>query len=473
MQETADLIIRAWHIVTMNPARDILLDQAVAVRGRRICAIGAPDDLRRRFPGAREIGGQRFVLAPGMVNTHIHVTGETLFKSFIPDHLGFEEHVFEWLGPLLAARRPGDDRLAARLTAVEMLRSGTTCFLEAGSSQFLDETVDALLETGIRGRVGGWIWDVPDEPAPYRQTTDQAIARLQDQLERYPDRDGGLIAAWAILVGHTTGTEHLWRAATALAMEHAAGFAFHMSPDAIDIRDFDRRYGRRPLERLADIGVMDQRPVVTHLVHASDSEIDILAQSGAHVSHCPTSAMRCGYGVTQIGRFPEMADRRINVTIGTDAANSANHADLMRAAHAVAGLFKDARRDPSIFPAAQVFEMATLGGARALRLDDEIGSIEVGKYADLVLHDTDRPEWRPLLDVVNQLIWSADGRGVHTVLVDGRIVVENGRCVTVDEDALWREAQQAGEALVARFGKPMRDGTRALPPSPNHDWRRT
>ena len=126
----------------------------------------------------------------------------------------------------------------------------------------------------------------------------------------------------------------------------------------------------------------------------------------------------------------------------------------MRATYLVAGLFKDARMDPQMFPAEKAYEMATLGGAKAMRLDDQIGSLEPGKKADVVLHDTDRPEWRPLLNVVNQLVWSADGRGVHTVLVDGQVVVEDCRCTTIDEDKLWADAQQMGEAITARSGLP-------------------
>ncbi len=128
----------------------------------------------------------------------------------------------------------------------------------------------------------------------------------------------------------------------------------------------------------------------------------------------------------------------------------------MRATYLVAGLFKDARTDPQMFPAEMAYEMATLGGARThAGLDHEIGSLEPGKQADLVLHDTDRPEWRPLLNVMNQLVWSADGRGVHTVLVDGRIVVEDARCTTIDEERLWaRPRRSMGEAITARSGLP-------------------
>jgi len=146
----------------------------------------------------------------------------------------------------------------------------------------------------------------------------------------------------------------------------------------------------------------------------------------------------------------------INVAIGTDGNNASNYSDLMRATYLVAGLFKDARQDPQMFPAEIAYEMATLGGAGAMRMLDEIGSLEVGKLADVVLHDIDRPEWRPLLNVMNQLVWSADGRGVHTVFVDGRRVVEAGRITALDEERFYAECQAAGEAVVARSGLPDR-----------------
>ena len=155
-----------------------------------------------------------------------------------------------------------------------------------------------------------------------------------------------------------------------------------------------------------------------------------------------------------MGKFPEMVQRGINVSIGTDGNNASNYSDLMRATYLVAGLFKDARTDPQMFPAEHAYEMATIGGARTMLLDGEIASLEPGKRADVVLHDTDRPEWRPVLNVINQLVWSADGRGVHTVLVDGAVVVEDGHCTTIDEQRLWADAQQMGEAITARSGLP-------------------
>jgi cytosine/adenosine deaminase-related metal-dependent hydrolase len=229
-----------------------------------------------------------------------------------------------------------------------------------------------------------------------------------------------------------------------------------MSPAAMDPEGFLAAFGQRPMVHLDEIGVLGDNVILTHAVHVDDEEIRLLAKTGTSVSHCPTTALKVSYGVTQIGKFPEMVAAGINVAIGTDGNNASNYHDLMRATYLVAGLFKDARRDATIFPAEDAFAMATRNGARALQAEDDLGSIEVGKKADLVLHDTNRPEWRPLHNVANQLVWSADGRGVHTVFVDGRRVVDNYRCTTIDEDDLLRRAQVAGEGIRARSGLPDR-----------------
>ncbi len=211
--EPVDVLVEAAQVVTMNGDRDIIRHGAVAVRGDTIVAVGKASDLRARYAPARVIGGERFVLTPGMVNTHIHITGEPLTRGYVPDDTPFVENVFEWLCPLYAVYDAAEERTSGQLAAVEMLRSGTTTFLEAGTIRFLDEVVDGLVEVGIRGRVGRWVWDLPPEPSVYRQSTDAAIGHLQHQLEAHRSHANGRISAWSILVGHTTCSDQLWRAA--------------------------------------------------------------------------------------------------------------------------------------------------------------------------------------------------------------------------------------------------------------------
>ncbi len=454
MAQRIDTIIRGWQVVTMNEHRDIIRDGAVAIDGGRIVAVDKASVIDAEYEAARELGGDRFVVTPGMVNGHIHITGEPLTRGYVPDDTPFVENVFMWLCPLYSVYTAAEERLSAQLAAVEMLKSGTTSFLEAGTIRFLDDVIEGLNEVGIRGRVGRWVWDLPPEPSVYQQRTDEAIAHLERQLDLYPAGADDRVGAWSTVVGHTTCSDPLWRAARELATDRGVGMSFHMSPAMLDPDGFIEEFGQRPMVHLDELGILASDVAMTHCVQVDDREVGIIARRGAHVVHCPTTALKVSYGVTQVGKMPEMRMAGINLAIGTDGNNASNYSDMMRATYLVAGLFKDARQDPQMFPAEVAYEMATLGGAKALQMDDHIGSLDVGKHADVVLHDTERPEWRPLLNVMNQLVWSADGRGVHTVLVGGDVVVEDYRMTTIDESALWAAAQSAGEAITVRSGLP-------------------
>jgi len=452
-----DLLVADTTIVTMDAQRRIVVDGALAVTGDKIVAIGKSLDLKRAYTARETVDGSRFVITPGLVNAHVHVTGEPLTRGLVPDNTGFEENVFQWLVPVHNAYTEADERLACRVAALEMLRSGTTCFLEAGTIRFLDAVVDGLAETGIRARVGEWAWDFsPVDQSHPPAATDAAVRVLEDELRRYPGGDDKRIAAWPILIGHMTCSGPLWRAAKELADANGAGVAAHMSPVKADPDWFLARHGVRPLEYLAELGAVGENVTFTHAVHLNEFEVAILAEARANVCHCATSALKGAYGVTAVGRFPEMQAQGVNIALGTDGNNNSNYHDLMRATYLIAALFKDSRRDPTLFPTEQALECATLNGARVLGMSDSIGSLEAGKKADFVAHDTWRSEWRPLFNVPNQLVWSADGRGVHSVWVDGRRVVDDYRCTTIDEEKILAEAQIAGEAIVARAGLPIK-----------------
>ena len=451
--EPVDLLIIDTMIVTMDAQRRIIRDAAIAVTGDTITAVGKSAALFADYTARTTIDGRRFVITPGLVNTHVHTTGEPLTRGLTLDGLDFQTLIYNWLVPAHMAHTEADERLATQCAALEMLRSGTTTFLEAGTIRFLDSVADGLTEIGIRARIGEWAWDFdPESQSHPAAATDSAIALLEREIARYPAGDGQRIAAWPILIGHMTCSDRLWQAAKSMADTRGLGVAGHMSPVKLDPDWFLARYGCRPIEHFAEAGLLGPNIMFTHAVHLDDSEVALLAQARANVSHCATTALRGGYGASTIGRFPEMHAQGVNITIGTDGNNDSNFHDMMRATHLVAGLHKDARQDTSLFTAEQAFTCATLNGARALQMEHQIGSLEPGKKADFVAHDTNRSEWRPLFNVMNQLVWSADGRGVHSVWVDGRRVVEDYRCTTIDEDRLLAAAQIAGENLVARSG---------------------
>jgi len=439
----------------MNSERHVIADGALAICGDRIVAVGKREALARAVAAKETIDGRRFVVTPGFIDGHIHITGDPLTRGFIRGAPGeaWTDRLSRWIIPLFRAQTADDERVSAQCAALAMMRRGTTCFLEAGTILQLDAVMDGLAETGIRGRVGEWVEGRVHDPADDQaRASAEAIAILESEIARYPDTEGAKLAAWPILVGHSTNSDDVWRAAKALADQHGLRVSAHMSPHPSDAEWYVARYGRRPLEHLADLGVLGESLALTHLADLSRSELALLVQSGTHAIHCPQAALQGAFGVTQIGLFPEMVSQGVNIMLGTDGAAT----DILSSARLTAGVFRDARRDDALFPTSTILELATLNGAKAMGMAASIGSLEVGKKADLVLHDTWRPEWGgPLFDPVTQLALAAPSDGAHSVWIDGVRVIEAGHATLMDEDKILADARQAGTALIARLGLPV------------------
>jgi 5-methylthioadenosine/S-adenosylhomocysteine deaminase len=451
----ADLLIAGATIITMNAARHVIADGALAIRGNRIVAVGKRKEVARRVTAKETLDGRRFVLTPGFIDGHIHITADPLTRGFhrgAPDE-SWSEKLSRWVIPIFRAQTPEEERLSAQTAALAMMRYGTTCFLEAGTIFHLDAVVDGLAETGIRGRVGEWVEGRAYDPAQDQAKLSRAaVAILESEIARYPDGGEAKLAAWPVLVGHSTNSDDVWRAAKALADQHGICVSAHMSPRDSDPKWFLAKYNRRPVEHLADLGVLGPNVSLTHLAAIDRGELDALAQSGANAIHCPAAALQGGFGLSQTGLFPEMMEQGVTVMLGTDGVAT----DILSSARLMASLFRDARCDQDLFPATTILELATLNGARAMGLSDQIGSLEVGKKADFVLHDTDLPEWGPIFDAVGQLALSAPPSGVHSVWIDGVRVIEDGRATLIDEAKILADGKQAGLAIIARTGLPNR-----------------
>jgi cytosine/adenosine deaminase-related metal-dependent hydrolase len=204
------------------------------------------------------------------------------------------------------------------------------------------------------------------------------------------------------------------------------------------------------LETLDAMGVLGPRTKLTHMVYVKADDIVRLARRQVKVVHCPTAALKHTKGLGEHGRFPEMLRHGVSVSLGGDSGNGSNHFDMLRLMHLVALFYKDARMDTRVMPPETVLEMATIHGAAALGMEREIGSLEPGKRADLVLYDLDVPEWRPLLDPVNNLVYAATGASVRTVVIDGRVVLDEGRITTIDETEVYRKIETLSRAQIAR-----------------------
>jgi cytosine/adenosine deaminase-related metal-dependent hydrolase len=224
---------------------------------------------------------------------------------------------------------------------------------------------------------------------------------------------------------------------------------------ASSIPSMETREKIQSLRQFESRGLLGSNLKLAHMVHVDDSELDLLKRHQVKVSHCPTAAMKHCKGLSKFGRFPEMLEKGVCVSLGADSANGSDHIDMLRIMNTVACIFKDSRMTAAVMPAETVLEMATIRGAEALMLEDEIGSIEPGKKADLVLFDRNHPEWRPLLNVANSLVYSASACSIDAVFVDGIAVVENGRTRNVDENEIYRNADELAPRLLKRANLPM------------------
>jgi cytosine/adenosine deaminase-related metal-dependent hydrolase len=258
--------------------------------------------------------------------------------------------------------------------------------------------------------------------------------------------------AWAMPFSPETCSADLLRGVKRVADEHGTGLTLHHGSGPEVRREYLARHGLTPTAYLESLGVLGPNVLLSHALGLDDAEVECLARTDTAVAMCPVMAAKAGRGVHAHGRMPELLLKGVRIALGTDSPNNSNHLDLVRAMNMAAIQYKDARQDLRQIPAETALELATLRGAQALGLGAELGSIEPGKRADLVLFDTQRPEWQALFNPVNNLVYNADGRSVHTVIVDGRVVVDAYRQSFVDEGRLFARVEEIGERLQARTG---------------------
>jgi 5-methylthioadenosine/S-adenosylhomocysteine deaminase len=443
-----ELLITGGDIITMDADRRIILDGAIAVSGGTIVAVGTSSELIAAHPNAPRLDASGCVVTPGFVNTHQHMTGDPLARSCTPDDLAPGESIFSWAVPLNDAHTPDDDGVAATLTLVDSLLNGVTTVIEAGTIGHLEPAAQAAREVGIRAGLGVWGWDI--EHGPFTAPTAETLARQAETLDLLPA--GGLVEGWVTLVGHDLASDELLAGAADLARSRGAHMTMHISPTSNDPAAYLARAGVRPLVHFDRLGMLGAHLMLAHAVWLDDEEVALVRSSGTSIAYCPWAYLHHGQGVFQEGKHMAMHRAGVAIGLGCDAPNANDGVDILDAARLAVGIAKDAAIDPTCCSAYDGLEMATIGGATAAGMADRIGSIEVGKSADVVVHDATAPQWRPRGNPVQQLIWAAQGRTVRDVLVAGRTVVRDRRCTTVDEDALRFAAERHQADVLSRAG---------------------
>jgi 5-methylthioadenosine/S-adenosylhomocysteine deaminase len=441
-------IENARYVLTLDAERRIVRDASIVVRDGRITHVEKSEKLAD-VQAERVIDASGGVVTPAFVNGHIHISYAHAVRGLFADDFVGRERLRE-VFRLQSAMTEEEEYWTSLLAVIELMRSGTVTFVDPGSTKHLDACMQVYADSGCRVITGTTVIDTESDLQLPRFAADEALKRTRAFIEAYDGRLDGRVRAWAMPFSTDTCSAELLVGAKRLADERATGITIHHNSGAATGQ-------ARATEYLSSIGALGPNVLLAHATGIDEAEVEVIARSGATVVICPSTAMKEGSGLGQ-RKLPELLARGVAVALGTDSANSSNYLDGVRMMNAAALGFKDGRTDARVLSAEQALEMATLTGARALGLDTDIGSIEVGKKADLLVFDTRRAEWSALLDPVNNLVYSADGRSVRTVVADGRVVIEDGRAVFADEAHVANRVQELGEALLARTNTNIRRG---------------
>lgn len=457
MKRPVDMIVRGGVVATMDRDRRLINDGAVAVEGARIVAVGKREAIEAEYDAGRVLGGADKLVIPGLIDGHNHPI-HFLSKGMIDD-MRFPERWRDRVWPYEAGLTADEARLAAVGTFLEMIRRGTTCFADPGTFQ-PDAIAGAAEEVGIRGVVSRMTWDVHDPAAPpeYNDDTASAVGRGEETIAKWHGAASGRIRGSFSLVRGAHVTEALVRRIKARADELGVVIHAHLATTRGEFEAALREWGITPVERYRRFGVLGPNAHLVHMGFISEEDVATLKANDASVCHCPSASMFGGFGCVAHGKFPELVAAGVRVVLGTDACAVSRFLDMVRVMYLAACAHKDVKADPAVIGAHKAMEMATIDAARALLWDDDIGSLEPGKCADLVIADTSGVEWQPnpLANPVANLIYSSDGGCVESVLIHGRVVLENRRFTTIDADAYWRHAAAASTAILSRMGVGLR-----------------
>lgn len=442
--ESIDLLLTGGAVVTMDEARHVYENGFVAVRGERIVAVGDAAALAAKNYRARQtINTRGKVVLPGLINAHTHIP-MTLFRG-IADDLDLQEWLTKYIFPAEAKNVTRAFVVAGtRLGLVEMIRGGTTTY--ADMYYFEDAIAEETKRAGVRGVLGETVIDFP---VPDNKTWAAAMSYTESFLKRWQG-DALITPAIAPHAPYTVSTEHLHEV-KALAEKLDAPIIIHLAEAPTETRFIAEKYGTRPALYLEKIGFLSPRVLAAHVVHVNDEEINILKQREVGVAHCPQSNMKLSSGAAPV---PQMLKAGVRLGLGTDGAASNHDLSMWEEIDTVAKLHKLVTMNPTVVTAQQALELATIGGARALHLEKEIGSLAVGKRADLIVVDLNAPHLIPLYNLYSHLAYVAEAADVTDTIVNGRVLMRQRRLLTLDEEA----AKTAARRYQRQVSRSLRSG---------------
>ncbi len=442
-QEKVDLLITGGAVITMDAQRHVLDDGAIAVRADSIVAVGPRAALETKYSAAKIINARGMLVMPGLINGHTHAA-MSLFRGIAED-LSLDDWLHAYIFPA-EARNVTDDFAAwgTRLAILEMLRGGVTTY--ADMYYFEDEVARVTKEAGMRGVLGETIVDFP---APDNKTLPQAFAYTQKFLDHWKG-DPLIIAAVAPHSMYACSEKTL-QDAVALARRNSAPILIHIAEAPFELEQSRNKYGLTPVAYLSRAGVLGPDVIGAHCILVDQADIATLAHFGVGCVYNPSSNMKTAAGVMPI---VEMLAAGEAIGLATDGAASNNNLDMFEEMDLAPKLQKLARMDSRALPAEQVVALATITGARALHLEKQIGSLEPGKKADLILVDTSAPHATPMYNVYSQLVYALKANDVRTVVIAGKIVMEDRQMLTLHEPEILAKARDYQKQVAESLTKP-------------------
>ncbi len=418
----------------MDPQRRIFERGSVAIADGKIVAVGKNINVK----ADTVIDAKGKVVLPGLVNAHTHLS-MTLLRG-IADDMEFDPWLKTKIWPIEKHLRAEDCYVGALLGCLEMIKSGTTCF--ADQYFFMEDVARAVEKAGIRGVLS---YGIIEQGDPKKRKSE---IREGEKLVKtcHGTADGRILTMFGPHAPYTCSPECLAQVKE-LAKKYKVGIHTHIAESKWEVEEIIKKYGKRPVEHLDAIGFLGPEVLAAHCVQLAEHEIRILRDRGVKPVHNPVSNMKIACGVSPV---PEMLAAGIPVALGTDGAASNNSLDMFNEMKFAALLNKVDKFDPTVMPVQSVLEMATVNGGRALGLGENLGSLEVGKKADLILVDLRKPHLTPLRNVISHLVYSATGGDVDTVIVDGKVIMQGRRVLTLEEDKVLEEAQKVADNLLAQ-----------------------
>jgi len=435
-----DTIVSGGIVVTMDGQRGVFADGAVAIRAGRIVAVGERVSVEAACTPAQRIDAHGCTVVPGLINGHAHLP-MTLFRGLADD-----QDLDDWLQhTIFPAEAMNVDeafvRCGTRLGIAELIRGGITTVCDMYYYEMA--VAEELAAAGMRGLLGQALIDFPAPDAADHPAALDCITRF---VERWQGHDL-ITPAIAPHAPYTVGDAHLIEAHQ-FAQAHACPLIIHLAESSHEVNESVRLKGARPVEHLARLGVLSERMVAAHVVWAEAHELDLLAHHGVGVVHNPQSNMKLASGVAPL---PSMLARDMAVGLGTDGSASNNDLSLWEEIDTAAKLHKLITADPKVVSALEAFELATIRGARALHLDAQIGSLEVGKRADLVVLEMDAINQVPLSSIYSALVYATKASDVRDLMVDGQVLLRDRQLTTLDHEAIQRDGLALRHQIVERL----------------------